>query len=135
MKIINILLVITLLPFSAFAQKTEFETLTESMSPKCDKDVTYLVYQEKVPCNGYLFSPKKEYEIRFKIETYDYMEKFVEGQSEMVNVLQQRVDLAQKQNLYLAERVQDLKSDSFWEKTIYFALGAVLTGVIATNVR
>ena len=36
----------------------------------CEKPVSHLVKDQKAPCEGYLFSPEKELEVRIKNENY-----------------------------------------------------------------
>jgi hypothetical protein len=114
---------------------TAIVTLLTSFSlaqePNCNKNVQYLRSGTKAPCTGYLFSPKKEFELRFKVSTYDQMEKILNDQNKLNLVLQQRLDNTRNYNEKLINRVNELKDGKFWERAAFFGLGAVLTIIIA----
>lgn len=101
----------------------------------CDNNVKYLTQGTPAPCTGYLFSPEQEYKVRLSTERYEIMKLMVEKQTDINNVLEERLKNTQQYNEYLSQRLRKEKKDDFWHKTIYFGLGAVLTGVIAANVR
>ena len=132
MKIINILLCL-FIAFPSYA-RVEFNDILEASTTECSKDVEYLVEGSKAPCTGYLFSPKKEYEVRFKVKTYDHIVKIMKEQDELYNTMELRLQNAHKHNIYLSKELEKQKKNDFWMKTFYFSLGAVLTGVIASNV-
>lgn len=98
----------------------------------CDKAVTRLVEGSPALCTGYLFTPEKELEVRLKVSTYDQMEQLVKKQEELNNILTKRVDNLQDLNLKYSDRES---SRNFYEKFIYFGLGALVTGFIAANVK
>lgn len=115
--------------------RVDFHSLAEASTTECQQDVQYLLEGQTAPCTGYLFSPKKEYEVRFNNETHQYLKDFVKKQDEINTILSKRLENAQNYNEYLGKRLRSEKRDTFWEKSLYFTLGAVLTGVIAVNVR
>ena len=144
MKIISLLLIFSLISTS-FAHgkdsvwqansKTDFEMMVEAGTPDCKKKVQYLSYGQKTPCTGFLFSPEHEYNVRFKIATFDNLQKYIKKQEEINKILNERLVNAQKHNINLSDRLQKKENNSFWHKTLYFILGAILTGAIAKNVR
>jgi len=81
-------------------------------------------------CTGYIFSPEKELEVRIRYEQYDTMEKKIQNQQEISNILEQRL---KNDREYIAS-LETNRDRQFWRETGYFILGAVLTGFIATNV-
>lgn len=101
----------------------------------CDKNVYHLVKDQKAPCEGYLFSPEKEQEVRIKIKTYDYLLKYNDKQKEIIDVMNERIVNLQKYNSEIDKELQNRQKFKFWEVTLYFSLGALLTGAIAANVK
>lgn len=108
--------------------------ITNISYASCNKDVTYLKKDSKAPCTGYLFSEEKEAEVRIKIQSYDYLEKFSNKQTELINNYDNQIDVLEQKNNLLLDRINDKESKNFWENTAYFILGAVITGYIAGQV-
>jgi len=100
----------------------------------CEKPVQSLSIGDISPCSGYLFSPKKEQEIRLKVAQFDLLKKYSNTQSGINNILDKRLTNAQEYNKYLSKRLKEEKDTNFWQTALYFSLGVVVTGVIASNV-
>lgn len=97
----------------------------------CDKPVNYLQEGTTTPCSGYLFTPEKELEVRIKIANYDKMELLVKKQDEMINILDSRIKIQIEQNIELSKLNEGNKNEDFYQKVLFFGLGALLTGMIA----
>lgn len=100
----------------------------------CDKDVTYLEKGTATPCEGYLFSPNKEKEVRYQVESYKYVEQFANKQGEIINIMDERLTNLQEHNKMLSEELNRKDKAKFWQSTFYFTLGVLVTGAIAKNV-
>ena len=100
----------------------------------CEKDVTYLEEGKAAPCSGYLFSPKKEQEVRYKTETFNYVQDFANKQGEIIDIMDERITNLQEHNKLLSEELNKRDKYSFWQSAFYFGLGVVITGAIAKNV-
>lgn len=101
----------------------------------CAQPVKYLTEGTPAVCNGYLFSPEKEQDVRLKIDQFETMEKIVKKQDDLINVLNQRIDLAHSQNLHLEQLFQDRKNTEWYINIGFFVGGVVLTAFIAANVN
>ena len=131
MKII--LSIILLFSFTTHAQS--FETITQATTAKCKKAVTYLLEKQMAPCTGYLFSPAKEYEIRVKEQQHDILKDLTVKQGEVLEIMDQRIQNMQKYNAYLSSELEKKEKYGFVKSFLYFGLGVLVTGAIATNVR
>lgn len=100
----------------------------------CDKPVQYLSQGQNTPCTGYLFSPEKELEVRQMKETYNLHLEVKQLQKERIDILETRIDNYQEYQVELEKELRNREDISFWKNTLYFGLGVLLTGAIATNV-
>lgn len=89
----------------------------------CDQDVTYLNSGDSAPCNGYLFSPEKEFEVRVKVEENKYLTKIVDNQKILIDNLKEQNDIYETR-----KNLNDL------EKFAYFIGGALITALVAKNI-
>ena len=105
-------------------------------------EVVYVEKGKLAPYSGYLFSPEKEKETRLMVKEMGYYKNLSESmdkllKSDQVLITQQdtRIELYNTQITNLSELAYKNESDSFWRNTLYFTLGAVLTGVIVFGVN
>lgn len=103
-----ILLVLILLTQSAFG---------------CTKPVTHLLEGDKAPCEGYLFSPEQEKEVRGKVEIMEQQTHVIQDQDALIVNLKQQIDNETKQTQNLNSQL----NASSWDKYIYFGLGVLAT--------
>ena len=82
--------------------------------------VSYLMKNDRVQCEGFLFSPAKELEVRTKVEHYDIMADLTQKQDAMINNLNQQITVYNKE-------LTQAKNEDQLDKILYFALGVVLT--------
>jgi hypothetical protein len=104
---------------------------SQSIFAACPKPVTYLTAGTATGCNGYLFTPEAELEVRSKIVEYDYISKINKKQNELITILDER-------NLNLAKQVSLSQEDSKFNVYVnigFFVLGSLVTGYIASNVN
>lgn len=101
----------------------------------CNKPVTYLTEGSTTLCTGYLFSPEKELEVRIKVENFDNIMEIKNKQNELIDILNQRVKLAQDQNMKLEQYIQERQNMNWYINIGFFIAGALLTGYIASNVN
>lgn len=118
---------------------------TFSISPiwadTCDKRVQPIKSGETAPCSGFLFSDEAEKDAaRARDDAKYYKElsdkliernKVVDKESE---ILERRLQLYVTQSDMLAEKLTKEESKDFWQKALYFGLGAIITGGIAYGV-
>lgn len=88
--------------------------------------VTYLTKGSSAACNGYLFSPEKEREVREMTIKYGTMEKLVNQQDEVIRTQDQRIDVLMQQNVNLRNQNDSMESRNQLETAIYFAIGMVI---------
>jgi hypothetical protein len=96
--------------------------------------VTYLQEGTPAPCSGYLFSPEKEQEVRLKIIDYDRLTKLTERQSSLIDIQDQRLTGQIKLNQELIEKINNSNQKDFWQNTLYFLSGVLITGAISSAV-
>ena len=104
-------------------------------------DFDLLNQGQAAPYTGYLITSDREKKLRMldkELEicnninnSYKRLDSF---NSENEAILIKRLDLYKNESERLANTLAKNNSDSFWEKTLYFGLGAVLTGFIAYGV-
>ena len=106
--------------------------------PAYAADVKYVKEGEPVPYTGYLFTPEKEKELRLLDDKLSLSEQKInllkstnELQTQLIDNGNKRIEIYQKQVDYLGEKVVSTEDKSFWKSTLYFTLGAVLTGAVA----
>jgi hypothetical protein len=63
------------------------------------------------------------------------MEKLIKNQDALISILNQRVQLAHAQNLELEGFLQKRSDFNVYINVVFFLAGAVLTGIIASNVN
>ncbi len=114
--------------------------LFSSVSQATDS-VVYLPKDQKAPYDGYLFTPDMEKEVRLNTINLKYSEELNASlvkinaiHKDNLQILDQRVKLYQDQSDSLAKSLESSRSTSFFEKTLYFGLGAIITGGIAYGV-
>ena len=89
---------------------------------------------EPAPTDGILLTPEEANRVRVRDIELDLRKKEnellidVSGKmKEQVDIMEKRVDFYQDKNMDLSKRVEDLASDNFWEKTVWFILGVGAT--------
>lgn len=97
----------------------------------CNNPVTYLKENEPAKCDGYLFTPEKELDVRTKISNYERLETVIQKQDALIDILSKRIDIQVQQNINLSNELQRKETETYWQKAGFFLLGAILTGVIA----
>lgn len=101
-------------------------------------DFDYLKKGDVAPYEGYIITPEREQSLRLmdkKLGLATDLNTSYSTQnaldSKTIDILNQRVDLYQRQNADMSKQLSEAKGDGFWQKTLYFSLGAVLTGLVA----
>lgn len=101
----------------------------------CSQSVKYLTEGTPAACTGYLFSPEMELEVRTKVEKVDLMQKLMVNQDQQIDVLNQRLTLAQQQNLHIEQFLQSRNDTNVYINIAFFLGGALITAFIASNVN
>lgn len=101
----------------------------------CPKNVVYLKQKEPAPCTGFLFSPEKEQELRLHNEERKLLLQINHLQKITIETSEERLQNFQKYSLELETEIQRREEISFWKSALFFSLGAVITGFIASNVN
>lgn len=102
----------------------------------------HLKQGDSAPYTGFLISPSKEQELRLinerlkldeaLIKQYDIVQEL---NKKHVEVLQQRLDIYQNENIRLSKEIIESRGDGFWNKFLYFALGVLATTAIVYGVN
>lgn len=96
--------------------------------------VLFIQKDSPAPYNGYLFTPEAEKKNADKLIELDYTIQQLGIMKEEQEALKMRLvtwqDAAKSANKELVKQ----ERARFWENTLYFGLGAVLTGVLAVGV-
>lgn len=106
------------------------------MATDCKEAVSLLNEGEKASCTGFLFSPDAEkkasqaYEdSKYYKELSDLLNKRNQATNDEIKILDERLKLYQDQSFLLAQEVQKKEKEDFWQKTLYFGLGILATGI------
>lgn len=112
--------------------------LVSTLQVPCLADVAYVERGNPAPFTGFLFSPDQEKQLRltdqkleFCTEKTNLLKESLETQNEVIKFSNQRVELYKTQSDNLAKQVTEIKDDSFWKNSLYFLVGATLTGLVA----
>jgi len=105
------------------------------------QDVVYLDKGQAAPQAGYLFAPRKEKEVRLKLEELDYCDKSKEllrtlnGEyKNKDNLLEQRLDLRNKEIDNLSKQVAEQNNNKFLLNFGFFSLGIAVTTAVVYGV-
>jgi len=107
----------------------------------CKKPVTAIIKGEAAPCTGYLFSPKKELEVRIKNEEYKLLMeqtkiylKQIDLYKKQVEIVEEISEKEQKKAELWRGRAEDITKEYIkqqnkreWLDWMYFGLGIVTT--------
>lgn len=106
-----------------------------------DGPVQYLDKLTPAPYAGYLFTPEKEKEVRFKLVERDYYETLTTSltsinskQEALLKLQDDRINLYTQQVDNLSKRLAESKDSNFWSNAGFFILGALVTTGIAFSV-
>lgn len=98
-------------------------------------EVTYIKKGDPAPENGYFITILQEKKFREqneenkKLVSINLQLKDLQLQQEnRIDILNERINGYQADNKYLMDRVSSARADGFWNKTIYFVGGVLLTG-------
>ena len=107
----------------------------------CYADFDFIEKGQITPYAGYLITPEREKKLRLMNEEFNLYKALEESNKKLtilneshIVVLTERLKLAQDENQRLADRVIKVEDNSFWKSALFFAAGALLTGVIAVGV-
>jgi hypothetical protein len=95
----------------------------------CDKPVTYLLENDKAPCNGYLFTPDKELDVRLKILERESLIKQLEINREINDIQKLRIEEYQKYSDALKMDLKSEQTKNEWTRYGWFGLG-VLSSIL-----
>jgi hypothetical protein len=105
-------------------------------------EVKYVEKGTLAPYTGYLFSPEDEKNARLMAKEMEYfrdlsesMGKLIESDEKVIKVQNERIELYNTQIVNMSKRISETESDNFWRNTLFFVLGAVLTGAITFGVN
>lgn len=96
----------------------------------CDKPVTYLQEGKSAPCNGYLFTPEQEKQVREDIYALGKYKELVKMQDDLVGTLNERIDNYEFMTDNLRSQNEFIQKKNTWMNGIYFVLGLAV-GVVA----
>jgi hypothetical protein len=126
-----------LLKFIVFCLITfvQYESTIVHAATECIKPVTHLNEGTLVPCEGFLFSPKTELEVRIKVANYDNMVTLTNNTQEYNNILYNRVTNLQEQNIILSQELNGRSNIEAYKLLGVFTLGSLITTLIVKNLK
>ena len=99
-------------------------------------DPILLHKNDKAPMDGLLFSEQKSSEVKTKLIEgaqlqllNDSLNKSISLYKNNEDIYSQKIDLLQKQNDSLAQKLYDQESSNFWKSFAFFSLGVVASGI------
>lgn len=107
--------------------------LTPSLSfaVDCKQNVQVIKVGEVAQCDGFLFSPQAEKKASQAVDDLKYyqdLSKLLHDRNDLkdkeLSIQDQRLTLYMNSSRDLAEQVTRKEHEDFWQKTIYFFLGA-----------
>ncbi len=101
----------------------------------CDKPVTYLTETTPTPCNGYLFTPEKEQDVRVRLGSYDKLLELNSKQDQLITTLNGRIEVQQKLNDNISEQLYNREKHDKWTNMLWFIGGAFITTTIVYVVK
>ena len=109
-----------------------------AFADECPKEVMALKKGEPAPCSGVLFSPAKESAIFRDITLYkkeiDLLNQKVTLLEKDQDFYQRRLDNMMQLNDSISKELARREQNSFFNNSLYFGTGALLTGLIAYGV-
>lgn len=102
----------------------------QSLATECSGPVTYLLEGQKTSCNGYLFSPEKEQEVRLMYNAYPVLEDVSKKQDELITTLNQRIDIQTNLNNNLTQQIDNKNKMDKWTNALWFVGGIIVTTAI-----
>lgn len=100
---------------------------------ECKAPVTYLTEGKATPCNGYLFTPEKELEVRNKVQDLDNYIKLSQKQDVLISTLNERVTNQSEQNINLRNSIESRDKSLWIEQLVYFSLGVLIGGFVGSR--
>lgn len=107
-----------------------------SFAEECKDPVQVIRSGEKANCDGFLFSDEAEKQAakaRDDAKYYKDLSELLHKRSELTNeeirILDERLNLYMNTSNELAKEVNRKERQDFWQKTIYFSLGVLATGL------
>lgn len=89
---------------------------------------------EQAPVDGVLLIPdeanrlrKMDIEQKYLKDHVEILDNINKASKEQMDIMQTRIDGYQKRNEDLADRVESLSDDNFWQNTVWFILGVGAT--------
>jgi hypothetical protein len=113
--------------FRVFVIGTSIIWCSPNYGATCTHPVQPIKEGQQAQCNGYLFSPETE-EAAYKAT------RIVELQEKENKILEERLQLYKSQSESLAKDLGKKKSSEEFIRIGYFAFGAIITGIIASNI-
>lgn len=96
--------------------------------------VKYITKGEPAPYEGYIFSIDAELENRKTLIEHKFMVKQLDLYRANEDILNKQVDLWKGQSRLLSDQLVKKEQNTFWQNTLYFALGALVTTGLAFGV-
>jgi len=97
-------------------------------------EVKYLKKGEITPYEGYLFSLEAEKHNRSELIMKDNMTLQIKLLEENEKIYERQVYMWKNVATENTERLLKMERNSFWQNSLYFTLGVVVTGAIAIGV-
>lgn len=96
--------------------------------------VKYIKKGDPAPYEGYIFTIEAELDNRKTLIEHDFTLKQVDLYKANQDVLNKQVELWKSQSKTLSDQLVKKEQNTFWQNTLYFALGALVTTGLAFGV-
>jgi predicted DNA-binding ArsR family transcriptional regulator len=101
----------------------------------CKNSVTFLEKGQEAPCDGFLFTPEKEKDVRYLDLSVNYYKTLTSKQNEVIEIMDKRITNLQEHNNLLSDELNKKEKAVFLQSTLYFVLGIAVTKFAYDNVR
>lgn len=115
--------------------------VTSTATGQCPQPVVVIKKGEVAVCDGFLFSPEAEKRAATARDDAKYYKELTDKLFERQDlatkerdILERRLNLYVEQSRTLSEALTKKQHEDFWQKALYFGLGAVITGGVAYGV-
>lgn len=107
-----------------------------ALALECKHEVSLLEEGQKAPCTGFLFSPdaeKKASQAVDDVKYYKDLSEMYQKRTDLANkelqVMDERLKLYMNTTTELAQEVNRKERQDFWQRTLYFGLGILVTSI------
>jgi hypothetical protein len=113
-----------------------------NINASCDKPVTSLQKDQAAPCQGFLFTPEAEKDVRSQALDLELQKQINAAQERQIGLYKQETDILEEQrNLWKTQAEASTKAliesenNKSWEMFLWFGVGVAATTLITYGVN